>query len=171
MQQFSSTKMNFKMSFVPSLLFCLGLSVFKLRNNTPVAVMDSPYGTIIQKWLTWTQDWHTWWRHQMKHFRRHWPFVMGIHRSPVDSPHKGQCHGTAISSLIRAWTNGWANTRDAGDWRRHQAYYDVTVVFEKRGTMFSLWHSQVMCFGINIKNKVDITTILVCNAIPCHLFI
>ena len=25
-----------------------------------------------------------------KHFPRHWPFVKGIHRSPVDSPHKGQ---------------------------------------------------------------------------------
>ena len=25
-----------------------------------------------------------------KHFPRYWPFVRGIHRSPVDSPHKGQ---------------------------------------------------------------------------------
>ena len=25
-----------------------------------------------------------------KHFPRHWPFVWGIHRSPVNSPHKGQ---------------------------------------------------------------------------------
>ena len=25
-----------------------------------------------------------------KHFPRYWPFVWGIHRSPVDSPHKGQ---------------------------------------------------------------------------------
>ena len=25
-----------------------------------------------------------------KHFPRHWPFVRGIHRSPVNSPHKGQ---------------------------------------------------------------------------------
>ena len=24
-----------------------------------------------------------------KHFPRHWPFVRGIHRSPVNSPHKG----------------------------------------------------------------------------------
>ena len=25
-----------------------------------------------------------------KHFPRNWPFVRGIHRSPVNSPHKGQ---------------------------------------------------------------------------------
>ena len=26
-----------------------------------------------------------------KHFPRYWPFVRGIHRSPVNSPHTGQC--------------------------------------------------------------------------------
>ena len=25
-----------------------------------------------------------------KHFPRYWPFVRGMHRSPVNSPHKGQ---------------------------------------------------------------------------------
>ena len=34
-------------------------------------------------------------------------------------------------SLIRAWTNGWANNRDAEDLRRHRAHYDVTVVMTK----------------------------------------
>ena len=47
-----------------------------------------------------------------------WPFVMGIHRSPVDSPHKGQWRGALMLSMICAWTNGWANNRDAGDLRR-----------------------------------------------------
>ena len=32
----------------------------------------------------------SWWRHQMETFPRYWPFVRGIHRSPVNSPHKGQ---------------------------------------------------------------------------------
>ena len=27
---------------------------------------------------------------KLKHFPRYWPFVRGIHRSPVNSPHKGQ---------------------------------------------------------------------------------
>ena len=48
-----------------------------------------------------------------KHFPRYWPFVRGIHRWPVDSPHKGQWHGALRFSLICAWTNGWANNRDA----------------------------------------------------------
>ena len=31
-----------------------------------------------------------------KHFPRYWPFVWGIHRSPVNSPHKGQWRGALI---------------------------------------------------------------------------
>ena len=30
--------------------------------------------------------------------------------------------------LIYDWTNGWINTRDAGDLRRHRAHYDATVM-------------------------------------------
>ena len=37
-----------------------------------------------------------------KHFPRYWPFVRGIHRSPVNSPHKGQWRGALIFSLISA---------------------------------------------------------------------
>ena len=45
----------------------------------------------------------------------YWPFVRGIHRSPVNSPHRGQWRGALVFSLICAWTNGWVNSRDAGD--------------------------------------------------------
>ena len=31
-------------------------------------------------------------------------------------------------SLICAWTNSWASTRDCGDLRRHRAHYDVIVM-------------------------------------------
>ena len=31
-----------------------------------------------------------------KHFPRYWPFVRGIHRSPVNSPHKGQWRGALM---------------------------------------------------------------------------
>ena len=30
--------------------------------------------------------------------------------------------------LNAAWTNGWENNRDAGDLRRHRAYYNVAVM-------------------------------------------
>ena len=63
-----------------------------------------------------------------KPFPRYWPFLKGIHRSPVNSPHKGQWRGTLIFSLICAWTNGWINNRDAGDLRHHRTHYDVTVM-------------------------------------------
>ena len=63
-----------------------------------------------------------------KHFRRHWPFVRGIHRSLVNFPHKGQWRGALMFSLICAWTNAWANNQGAGDMRPHCACYDVTVM-------------------------------------------
>ena len=63
-----------------------------------------------------------------KHFPRYWPFVRGIHRSPVNPPHKGRWRGTSMSSLICVWTNGWVNKREAGDLRRHCAHYDATVM-------------------------------------------
>ena len=63
-----------------------------------------------------------------KHFPRYWPFVRGIHRSPVNSPHKGQWRGALIFLLICAWINGCANNREAGYFRRHRAHYDVTVM-------------------------------------------
>ena len=58
-----------------------------------------------------------------KHFPGYWLFVRGIHRSPVDSPHKGRWRGTLMFSLICVWTNGWANTRNAGDLRHHRTLW------------------------------------------------
>ena len=42
-----------------------------------------------------------------KHFSRYWPFVWGIHRLLVNSPHKGQWRGALMFSLICTWTNSW----------------------------------------------------------------
>ena len=63
-----------------------------------------------------------------KPFPRYWPFVRGIHRSPVNSPHKGQWRGALVFSLICAWINGQVNNREVGDLRRHRAHYDVIVM-------------------------------------------
>ena len=59
---------------------------------------------------------------------RYWPFVRGIHRSPVTSPHKGQWRGALMYSLIRAWTNAWVNNSEAGDLRRHRTHFHVIVM-------------------------------------------
>ena len=63
-----------------------------------------------------------------KHFPRYWPFVRGIHRSPVNSPHKGQWRGALMFSLICVWKNAWVNNREAGDLRRYRSHYDVIVM-------------------------------------------
>ena len=63
-----------------------------------------------------------------KHFLRYWLFVWGIHRSPVNSPHKGHWRGALMFSLICAWINGWVNNQDAGNLRRHRAHYDVILM-------------------------------------------
>ena len=63
-----------------------------------------------------------------KHFPRNWPFVRGIHRSTMNSPHKGQWRGALMFSVICVWINGWVNNREAGDMRRYRAHYDVNVM-------------------------------------------
>ena len=60
-----------------------------------------------------------------KHFPRHWTFVRGIHRSPVNSPHKGHWRGALLFSLIcafnkrlskRSW-GWWFETPSRSLWR------------------------------------------------------
>ena len=67
-----------------------------------------------------------------KHFPSYWPFVRGIHRSPMNSSHTGQWRGALMICLICAWINAWVNNSDAGDLRRHGAHYDVTVMICER---------------------------------------
>ena len=92
----------------------IGLKYYKLIHWPlgDVAVISKVYDDVI-KW---------------KHFPRYWPFMRGIHRSPVNSPNKGQWHRALMFSLICVWTNGWINNRDAGDLRHHRAHYDVIVM-------------------------------------------
>ena len=90
-----------------------------------------------------------WWLHEMEtfhddvikwtHFPRYWPFVRGIHRSQVNSPHKDQWPGALMFSLIFVWINNWVNNREAGDLRRHRSHYDVTVMFRVTGPLW--WDS------------------------------
>ena len=63
-----------------------------------------------------------------KHFPGYWPFVQGIHQSPVNSPYKGQWRRALMFSLICTWINGWVNKRESGDLRCHHAHYDVSVM-------------------------------------------
>ena len=99
--------------------------------------------------ILWNDDVIKW-----KHFPRYWPSVRGIHRSPVNSPHKGQWRGALMFTLICARINGWVNTREAGDLRRHRAHYDV-IVMESPYQNDHL-ASQLMEIYINVNNTLTI---------------
>ena len=86
---------------------------------------------------------------EWKHFPRYWPFVRGIRRSPVNSPHKGQWRRALMFSLICIWINGWGNNREAGDLRRYRAHYDVSIILIQ---LISL--SQILYFIFYIENRI-----------------
>ena len=67
-----------------------------------------------------------------KHFPRNWPCVRGIHRSPVNSPHKGQWRGALMFSLNCIWISDLVNNHQAGDLRRYRGHYDVIVMILKQ---------------------------------------
>ena len=96
-----------------------GLNVL---TNTNMSLTSSSHDDVI-KW---------------KHFPRHWPFVRRIHRSPVNSPHKGQWSGALLFSLICAWINAWVNNRDDRD--------DTIYWFEIGVTKFRLLISPLDTF-------------------------
>ena len=83
-----------------------------------------------------------------KHFPRNWPFMRAIHRSPVNSPHKGQWRGALVFSLICVWINNWVNNRAAGDLRRYRTHYDVIVMCTAR-------YGRVKCEGVARKMRGD----------------
>ena len=83
------------------------------RQNRPITPTNSLLNDDVIKW---------------KHFPRNWQFVRRIHRSPVNSPHKGQWRGALMFSLIYVWINDWVNNREAGDLRRYRAHYAVIVM-------------------------------------------
>ena len=89
----------------------------------------------LSEWVLWYRSFHydviKW---------RYWPFVWGIHRSPVNSPHKRQWRGALMSSLICAWINGWVNNRKGGDLRRHRAHYDITVMQSLSCGLQCIWN-------------------------------
>ena len=90
--------------------------------------------------------WHSFFHDDVikwKHFPCYWTYVREIHRSTVNSPHKGQWRGALMFSLFCAWLNGWVNTREAGDLRRHRAHYDVTAMFWRNFSYPTIlwWHN------------------------------
>ena len=70
----------------------------------------------------------SWWRHQMETFSTLLAFCAGNSPAPDEFPHKGQWRGALMFCVICALINGWVNNREAGDFRRYHAHYDVIVM-------------------------------------------
>ena len=70
-----------------------------------------------------------------KHFPRYWPFVRGIHRSPVNSPHKGQWRRALMvffclhpnKRLSKQWLGWWFETQSCPLWRHRNNLPELFV--------------------------------------------
>ena len=110
------------------------------RDNMSWAVL-----VVFIPWVMWWFEFmiqhiwvNSWLRHQIEYFPRYWLFVRGFHRSPVNSPHKGQWFAALMFSLICAWTNGWVSNRGTCDLKRQGAHYVATVKLKKHGIFMCL---------------------------------
>ena len=96
--------------------------------------------------------------------------MRGIHRSPMDYPNKGQ--GGLTFSLVCAWTYGWANNRGAGDLRRCDSHYNVTVM---NLCCFTQWIRPQYLWGVLLRMIATVTCFkttsdirdIHTNATPC----
>ena len=88
-----------------------------------------------------------------KHFPRYWPFVRGIHRSPVNSPHKGQWRGALMilfdlrlnKRLSKQSWSWWFETLSRPLW------------LHRNGNFRNRWVSKVYVFCRNIKEIADLS--------------
>ena len=90
----------------------LSVSGFKLTYSVIVCFVSGP-----------------WWRHQMEHFPRYWPFVRGIHRSPVESPHKGQWLGAfGFFFVNKQPLRRWFETSLRPSWHHCNVIYSIPLL-------------------------------------------
>ena len=92
-----------------------------------------------------------------KHVPRYWSYVWGIHRSPVNSPHKGQWRGALMFSLICTRINGWVNNGEAGSFRRPRVHYDTVMYVTVWVTTHECGTSDNSIYYVLSCNSYDIT--------------
>ena len=94
----------------------------------------------------------SWWRHQIDAFSRYWPFVRGIHRSLVISPHKGQWRGALMicalnKRLSKQWWGWWFETPSRSLWRHCNVYIDFLAVCPHLVISVHFYPRPVLAFG------------------------
>ena len=146
--KFETENQNWPYSF--SILMLQNIREFEISKIKQIIAMETIAIFYSRKWCAWILQelWYNYTKQSMtkqcmfcriyltlhidvikwKHFPRHRPFVRGIHRSRVDSPHRGQWRGALMFSLIRAWKSSWANNRDVNDLIHRRAHDDVAVM-------------------------------------------
>ena len=101
-----------------------------------------------------------------KHFPCYWPFVRGIHRSSVNSPHTGQFSGALMFSLIYALNKRlskqlwgwWFETPSRSLWRHCNGFsFSSILPMSVRDTslLFSQSRNCSSTSGATLKNMVN----------------
>ena len=104
---------------------------------------------VIQDWVS-MHNWqdiasyawyHTWplWRHRMKTFPRYWPFVRGIHRSPVNSPHKGQWSKALIGFFDLRLNKRWRRWFGMPSRSAHWTLGDLNDILNEQYSSLFQW--------------------------------
>ena len=114
----------------------------------------------------------------METFPRYWPFVWGIPRSTVNSPHKSQWHGALMFSLNCVWINGWVNNCEAGDLGRYRSHYNVTVMSRHRTVLtipsrricYTVWSVTACIQSLEKVWRSDYWKFDIHQALPHHFF-
>ena len=65
--------------------------------------------------------------------------------------------------LICVWINGWVNNREAGDFRRYRAHYDVTVMWSKKQSHKTLPHNIWYWLGGSTAHIIILTKDILCS--------
>ena len=88
---------------------------YQTRKREPLFVNNNPEVPLCEKMFL------RWWQHYPKydvtkriHFLYYWTFALGIHRSLVDSPHKGTSNAD-ICVVLKDW-NSFLNEQWNGGW-------------------------------------------------------
>ena len=85
---------------------CKIMGKFQIGSQISLPLNIDIFLDILSKCVIWTmmQVLHDMMTSPMETFPRYWPIVRGIHRSPVNSPHKGQWRGALVFFFTFALT-------------------------------------------------------------------
>ena len=114
-------------------------------SSSPLTLSFSPY---------------SWWRHQMEAFSALLALCAGYSQVTGEFPSQRPVTRSFDISLI--WTNGWANNRNAGDLRRHRAYYDVILMYYLRFQKMDKSRYEYICVYLYL---------YICRYISTHIWI